>query len=835
MTSAGDRTVPGLTRGADPALEIATGCVLTGGYRLTRRVHEGPNGVLFEATTTDARCVALKTIRREFVSEDGVSRFIREASVLAASDNPHIVNTIDIGHDLTRDLIFVVRPMLQGADLQVVLRRTGALDPAVATHIGLQACVGLGAAHANDVVNGNVKPSNIWLDTAATGEVVGRVCDFGIALRTPDLFSDDPAVVSDYAAPEQFTPGISVDRRADVYSLAVILYEMLTGVRPYSHIEALEERRSAMWADGMRPVQDLAPWVPPEIATAVQQALRGDRTLRFPSAEALAMQLRRVCDRTMRLTEEMLAPVSQEARKVTTPLAAAPAADATYDERADPLIGHRLGGRYEIRGVLGRGGMGVVYEALTRDGVPVAAKVISRDLVGQSSVTRFLREGKAATRIDDVHVCKTTELGVDLTLGAPFIVMELLHGGNLAVTYERASPMEPVPLARLFLQAARGLAAAHRQGIVHRDVKPANLFLHVPDPAQPVVVKIFDFGIAKGIASVREANHELTNTGEVMGSPRYMSPECATDPKKVDHRSDVWSLCASLYEGLTGQKPWVEHESLAEILVALCTKTMAPIRLLAPWVPADLAAVVDRGITTDVGARWQTMADVVGALERVCGGSERVLASELARVDDGRRATARRPASVAPASGSIGRAAWGSSSARRSGAAARGRWLMAGASLSALGILAALISRRGDAQPRDAAPVVPPAIVAAPPSPPPSVSAVPAPEPSTYTAMLAISPRSAKVFLDGAPQTAVDGNVAITGEVGQSFDVRLDLGRASRTTRVVITKTGDLEPARVELPVATTYTRPATGSPSAAEPAPPPPVPKEIKPVTTWQ
>jgi eukaryotic-like serine/threonine-protein kinase len=297
--------------------------------------------------------------------------------------------------------------------------------------------------------------------------------------------------------------------------------------------------------------------------------------------------------------------------------------------REDPVLGRRLGGRYRVERRIGEGGMGAVYEVVDPTGGRFAAKVVSLEALcvtaaGKAparsrdeltrTLRRFVREAETAKEVRSEHVVRAIELGIDGDLGLPFIVMELLQGVDLGALIRERAPLPPHVVAQIGIQAAKGLARAHALGVVHRDVKPSNVFLHVE--AESVVVKVCDFGIAKQVVGDGEqTSNELTGTGGVLGSPRYMSPEQVTNARSADAASDVWSLCASLYEALSGRALWQGRSSLGELIVAICTEPVPLLSVDAPWVPRELALVVQRGLERTRSRRYRDMHELISALE----------------------------------------------------------------------------------------------------------------------------------------------------------------------------------------------------------------------------
>lgn len=214
------------------------------------------------------------------------------------------------------------------------------------------------------------------------------------------------------------------------------------------------------------------------------------------------------------------------------------------------LIGRTLSGRYEIREVLGQGGMGTVYEG-THVGLgrPVAIKVLSPSQTRKRvAVKRFQQEARAAGAIGHPNICEIYDLG-QLDDGRPYLVMERLVGRTFAerILRERGLPYDDV--LSITAQVLSGLVAAHDKGIVHRDIKPENVFLAERIGAPPIV-KILDFGVSKILASESEGGDEqlsLTRTGMVMGTPYYMSPEQARGERNLDGRVDVYACGVMMY------------------------------------------------------------------------------------------------------------------------------------------------------------------------------------------------------------------------------------------------------------------------------------------------
>jgi serine/threonine-protein kinase len=277
--------------------------------------------------------------------------------------------------------------------------------------------------------------------------------------------------------------------------------------------------------------------------------------------------------------------------------------------------GEILAGKYQVIELIGVGGIGFVLAATHIElGEKVALKFLRPDaLANEEAVGRFAREARASVQIKSEHVARVFDVG-HLPDGSPFIVMEYLEGKDLgAVLHERGAL--PIKLAvEYVLQACEALASAHASGVVHRDVKPENLFLNRPSQGVDMI-KVLDFGISKVAltGSSFESRHPLAQTTMAMGSPTYMSPEQVRASHDIDARTDVWSLGCVLYELLTGQ-PAFDAPSLTQISAAILEAEPTSLRLACPMAPSGLEAVVKHCLAKHPAGRFQNVGELAIAL-----------------------------------------------------------------------------------------------------------------------------------------------------------------------------------------------------------------------------
>ena len=335
---------------------------------------------------------------------------------------------------------------------------------------------------------------------------------------------------------------------------------------------------------------------------ALSVADRAPRTLSDRQLESLSRLAKQIA-RELRLRRDM------ERSRALTPL-------------PDSLIppGTVIGGRWRMGRELGRGAVGVVYEAHDPDGVRAAVKFLLPEWRAREEVLdRFAREARVLMRLRTPHVARLHDVGnLDAELGnVPYLVLEYLQGKDLS---EVVRDNGPVPFEQAFrwcADACDGVAEAHEVGVVHRDLKPSNVFL-AESGGREAVVKVLDFGLAAGDPAPDNATRL---TGEyVIGSPAYMAPEQMVASHSVDARSDVWSMGVVLYELLTGQLPFGGKTPL-EMFAAVMTHPPTPLGAHGVELPGGVEAVVANCLQKERERRYPSMRALAQVLRAVAATS----------------------------------------------------------------------------------------------------------------------------------------------------------------------------------------------------------------------
>ena len=275
------------------------------------------------------------------------------------------------------------------------------------------------------------------------------------------------------------------------------------------------------------------------------------------------------------------------------------------------LLGATLSGRYLVTRKVGQGGMGAVYEAThTLIGKRVAVKVLLEKYAQREAIVKRLKqEAQLASSIGNEHIIDITDFG-NTEDGRTFVVMEYLEGESMAECLARESMLPEQRILRIAQQAASALAAAHAKGVVHRDIKPENIFLLKRKEMD--FVKVVDFGISKSLRATDEQEEQvrLTQTGMVLGTPLYMSPEQARGDEDLDHRVDVYALGVIMYEAATGRVPFSGNNYLSVISQVL-NEDPTPVREVRPELSEEFEAIVSRAMAKDCADRYASATEML--------------------------------------------------------------------------------------------------------------------------------------------------------------------------------------------------------------------------------
>ncbi len=563
-------------------------------YQILERLGGGGMGVVYKARDLRLeRIVALKFLAaHRGTSEDHKRRFIREAKAASSLDHPNICTIHEIG-EAEDGALFIAMAFYDGETLSDRIAR-GRLPLAEAVDIALQIAGGLARAHEQGIVHRDVKPANVML--IAGGQV--KLLDFGVA-RLADqsrLTRVGTAMgTAAFMSPEQFH-GDPAGPEADVWSLGVVLYGMVTGRLPFE--EAAESAMAqAILKREPRPMSALRIGVPAALERIVARTLKKRPAERYARMEAMRADLRD-------LAAEVGPPERLNEDRTLLEIPMLPTAPQAAWE---PGLAGSTVGPYEVLEPLGGGGMGVVYKARdTRLDRVVALKFLPPELTRDPEAKqRFMQEARAASALDHPNLCTILEVG-ETADGRLYLAMPCYDGETLRARIERG-PLAVDEALEIAEQIARGLAKAHRNGIVHRDIKPANLVV-----TGDGVVKILDFGLAKLAGSAA-----ISRSGSSAGTPAYMSPEQARG-EELDHRTDLWSLGVVLYEMLTGRRPF-QGEREQAVIHAILNQPPQPLRALRPEASAELERIVERLLAKDPAGRYASAEEVFADLRVLRG------------------------------------------------------------------------------------------------------------------------------------------------------------------------------------------------------------------------
>ncbi|MGC4120762.1 MAG: serine/threonine-protein kinase [Myxococcales bacterium] len=568
------------------------------GYEVLRKLADGTVAEVFLArprTGSPQVNVLVELLRAELAGDSAIaSRFADDGTTRPRIAHPNLVHPVRTGTTSEGRPWRVLGPV--GESLASRLASRGALSLEALLPIALQVCEGLEFMHRSGTVHGHLKPATVYVQDRPGAPPQVKLVDFGLSStrlgRTTPRPPGITLVEPEYLAPERIR-GQRCTPRTDVYGAGVLFYELLTGFPPFTGADSAAVRR--------RQLEEPPAPLPASgalLAPILERCLAKDPEGRYPSAGALAAALKKLSDQVLSAPVEV--EVSLEAPEQST---------------SQPALS--TVGSYELVQPLGEGAMGRVFlarhQTLDRR---VALKILKPELArSRVEVDRFIQEAQAVNKIRHEHIVEIYDC-VDETLSGGerrvYFVMELLQGQSLGELL-RDGPL-PLPRAlRLMRQVALALDAVHRVGVVHRDVKPDNIFIATRNGSD--FVKVLDFGVAK----LRDQGVEMSSDGSpvVVGTPLCMAPEQLLG-QKTDHRADVYGLGVLLYRLVVGQPPFATAKGLERLVKAIVHEKPAPLparTLSDETVPEALRALVAACLEKDPERRPQTMAEVGSALD----------------------------------------------------------------------------------------------------------------------------------------------------------------------------------------------------------------------------
>lgn len=503
-------------------------------YKILEKLGEGGMGVVYKAEDTKLRrSVALKFLSpQSLIAKEQRTRLIREAQAAAILDHPNICTVYGVeeadGHT------FISMAYIEGVALTGRIL-SGPLELNDVREIAVGVARGLGAAHEKGIVHRDLKSANIMV--VPNGQA--KIMDFGLAkLQGATKVTKTGKMVGtvSYMSPEQ-ARGEGVDHRTDLWSLGVVVFEMLTGQMPFEgHYEQAVIYQ--ILNEDPKPVAALRTGVPVGLAKIVSKCLEKDQSDRYQHSDHLVADLLKV-------------------RNVL------PTVNTTETTSSSPNHGSQdsIPG-YKIVRKLSEGGQGVVYQAIQESTRRKVAIKMMREgaFASRSAMARFDREVQILARLHHPNIVSILDSGT--AVGCNYLVMDYIAGQPLDEYLQSAGAPEAIKeTMRLFEKICSAVNAAHLAGIIHRDLKPSNI--RIDSAGEP---HILDFGIAKVPLSDSDVSM-MTMTGQFIGSLPWASPEQAVGmPDKIDMRTDVYSLGVVAYQMLTGEFPYDVTGNMRDVL-----------------------------------------------------------------------------------------------------------------------------------------------------------------------------------------------------------------------------------------------------------------------------
>lgn len=588
------------------------------GYDVVRKLSDGSAAEVFLAREQSSKgFVILEVIRPELTTDMEIyGRFLDEAKERQQLSHPNLIRrrSTSCAPD---GRLFVITEPIPPEHLGSWLAAHGPMQPDEVVRLVLPICDAVEYLHSRGMVHGHLRPSNVFLE-GSPPHFVPKLFDTGLALLRPQRSIPTRSVLvePDYLAPERIR-GHRAIPQSDVYGLGILMYEALTGRPPFAAPDPNAVRTNQLTA----PPPPL-PASCGRIAPIILRCLAKDPSQRYRSAAELRHALAHHADATPTPTTSPRNAVGSTTTSTSKPSRTQPStAGGSRPQPPEPapagdqpiVVGELVSevlGSYELGELIGKGGMGCVYSAQhVKLGRKVALKVLRPELSSDpTQLQRFIQEAQAVNRISHEHIVEIHDFVEEPKEagGRVYCVMELLTGESLKQAMKRA-PLTIGRAVRIVRQVCDALQAAHDVGVVHRDVKPDNIFL-TQRGGQDDFVKVLDFGVAKLWAATGESNPGATQAGLVVGTPSYMAPEQAMG-EGIDHRADVYALTTVLYALLAGKPPF-EGSSIGPVLTKLLTQPPPPLperSASGEPIPSALRAIIQNGLAKKPNQRIASM------------------------------------------------------------------------------------------------------------------------------------------------------------------------------------------------------------------------------------